>query len=77
MRITFDEVSVKGVRRWKDAAGKWHQETKKFFQTLNPFNKAADGSPKSYEQIRAEIRTERDAWMAASLAPPATTEEKD
>ncbi len=64
MRVNFQEVSVKGTRRWKDAEGKKRQQTKKFFQTISPFNKNADGSPKTREQILIQIKAERDAWEA-------------
>jgi hypothetical protein len=62
-RYVFQEVSVKGVFRWKDADGKSRQETRKFMQTLNPFNKNVRGEPKSYSEIMAEIRSERDLWL--------------
>lgn len=63
MRHNFEEISVKGVKRWKAENGKPRQCTKKFWQTLNPFNKNADGSIKTRQQIVAEIKAERDAWM--------------
>ena len=60
----FNEVSVTGVRRWKDPeTGKHRQQSKKFFQTINPFNTGADGQPKTYDQIMIEIETERDSWL--------------
>lgn len=62
----FQEVSLRGTRHWKDAAGKRHQETRRFFQTVNPFNKNADGTEKTRPQILDELRAERDAWLAAS-----------
>jgi len=62
-RYVFQEVSVKGVFRWKDADGKPRQETRKFMQTINPFNKNARGQPKSHSEIMAEIRSERDLWL--------------
>jgi hypothetical protein len=65
-RLVFDEVSVKGVKRWKDpVTGKSRQETRKFLQTVNPFNKNAKGVPKSRDEIMAEIKKERDEWLAA------------
>ena len=64
MRITFDEVSVKRTFRWIDpATGRARQETKKFFQTVSPFNRTASGEIKSREQIRFEITREADLWM--------------
>lgn len=68
-RYVFNEVSVKGVKRWKDPVnGKPRQETRKFYQTINPFNKNAAGVPKSRDEIMAEIKVERDEWLAV---PPA------
>jgi hypothetical protein len=64
--IRFEEVSLRARKRWKDADGKRHQETKKFFQTMNPFNKAADGWPKTRYQIMEELMTEREFWLARS-----------
>ena len=60
----FEEVAVRGVRRWKDpVTGKKRQETRKFCQTVNPFNRGADGAPKTHAQILAEVTAERDAWL--------------
>lgn len=63
MRYQFEEVSLKAVRRWTDENGKKRQQTKKFMQTINPFNKNADGSLKDRKQIMAELVIQRDAWM--------------
>ena len=68
MRYTFEEVSVKATKRWTDAEGKKRSKTKKFFQTLNPFNKCADGSMKTRQQIQAEICAERDLWLGKAEA---------
>ena len=65
--IRFEEVRIKGIRRWKED-GKWRQQTKTFFQTINPFNKDEDGLPKSRNQIIAELRAERDAWYDDACA---------
>jgi hypothetical protein len=65
--IRFREVSLRGVRRWKADDGKWHQKTKRFMQTINPFNKNKLGLPKSYEEIMSELIAERDAWYALTL----------
>ena len=67
MRIHFLEIKVKAVRRWKED-GKTRQETRTFMQTRNPFNKGADGLPKSSEQIMAELIAEREAWLASFQA---------
>lgn len=60
--IRFNKVEVRGVRRWTEN-GKRRQETKVFWQTRSPFNRNAQGEPKSLEEIRAEIIAERDKWL--------------
>lgn len=62
VRLTFDKVSIKGVKRWTEN-GKRRQQTKEFMHTLNPFNKNADGTVKTREQIMLELLAERDAWL--------------
>lgn len=64
--VRFDEIAIRGKRRWKDADGKWHQETKKFWQTMSPWNVDADKRPKNASQIRAELLAERSAWLTAA-----------
>lgn len=63
MRITFDEVKVKGTRRWTDEEGKKRQQTRTFMQTVNPFNKHANGRQKSRDEIVTEVRAECAAWL--------------
>lgn len=63
MRFTFPEISVKATRRWVDENGKKRQETRKFFQTVSPFNRASDGQIKTKEQINQEVFAQRDAWL--------------
>lgn len=66
MRYTFDEVSVKATKRWTDESGKKRQQTRNFFQTINPFNKNEDGTIKTRDQIMAEIKAERNVWLAGA-----------
>lgn len=72
--LRFEEVSIRGLRRWKDATGKWHQETRKFWQTINPYNTNAAGEPKSREEITGELIAERGTrgsartWRQGSMA---------
>ncbi len=65
MRYNFNKISTKRTLRWTDADGKRHQETREFFQTVNPFNVGKDGVPKSEQEIRAEIHAKADAWIKA------------
>lgn len=62
MRYRFEEVRIKGVRRWKEN-GRPRQETRIFMQTINPFNKDENGLPKSRAQIQQELLAERKAWL--------------
>lgn len=64
-RIVCQEVSVKATRRWVDADGKKRQETRTFWQTINPFNRLPSGALKTEADIRVEINAERDAWLAS------------
>lgn len=63
MKVTFDEVAVKATKRWKED-GKTRTKTRKFYQTMNPYNKNADGTVKTRDQIMAEITAECDAWVS-------------
>lgn len=64
MRVKFEEVSLKVVRKFIDSDGKKRQITKKFFQTVNPFNTNKDGTVKDRDQIMAELKASRDEWVA-------------
>lgn len=58
----YEEVSIKGTKRWKDESGKSRQKTKKFYQTLSPWN-TKDGRLKTRNEIMKEIQAEREEWM--------------
>ncbi|MEU7338638.1 hypothetical protein [Streptomyces sp. NPDC007074] len=45
--------------------GKTLRRQKKFAQTLNPFNKGADGRPKTTRQIHAELSEKAKQWQVA------------
>jgi len=62
MKYTFQEVAVKGVKRWTED-GKRKQKTKRFFQTINPFNKNKSGQQKGRSEIMKEILAEREEWL--------------
>jgi hypothetical protein len=63
MKVHFNWVGVKATKRFKDENGKSRQITKHFRQTLNPFNKNADGTMKTRDQIMAEEIANRNAWL--------------
>ena len=64
IRIVCKEIAIKATHRWVDADGKKRQETRKFWQTINPFNTLPDGSLKTADDIMREITAERAAWLA-------------
>ena len=67
MKIYFNEVSIKAVKKWTGSDGKKHQQTKKFYQTVNPFNKNPDGTVKTREEIFREIVKQRDEWIDEAI----------
>ncbi|WP_321967102.1 hypothetical protein [Burkholderia cepacia] len=63
MRITFTEIVVHETVRWRDPlTRRWRRRTKKFWQTVSPFNTGTNGLPKSREQIRREVEREARLW---------------
>lgn len=62
-RITFDEISLKGIKtiKCKDC-GKRLRRQIKFSQTRNPFNKNKKGVPKSLYDINAELAKDIEEW---------------
>ena len=56
MKMKFREISTKRTVKFKDKNGKTRQVTKKFYQTINPWNQ------KSESQILEEITKEADDW---------------
>ena len=65
--VRFEEVKIKGIRRWRTPDGKRRQETKVFMQTLNPWNVNLKGQPKTRPEIFAELQGERRAWEATEV----------
>lgn len=61
--MKFKEISIKGKKSWIDENGKRRQKTKKFFQTINPFNRNDDGTVKTEKQILSELVKMRNEWM--------------
>lgn len=63
-RIVFEEVSTKRTFRWVDPeTGSRRQQTKKFWQTLSPFNVDSDGQRKTRGQAQMEIERQADLWL--------------
>jgi hypothetical protein len=68
---TFQEVTRREQRRIKceGGCGKTLTRTQTFMQTLNPFNKNADGELKSRQEINAELKVEAEAWQPTGMCP--------
>lgn len=63
---TFQKVELYGEKTVKcSECGKRLRRRTTFFQTLNPYNKNADGQPKSRDEIYAELRVKREQWNKA------------
>lgn len=61
--ITFPEIKLYGEKSTKCfVCGKRVRRRKKFYQTLNPFNKLSNGAIKSSEDIYKELKIEIDKW---------------
>jgi len=64
MRINFEEISIFGEKSGIcTQCGKKASRKRKFWQTINPFNKNKDGSQKSKEDILKECINARDNWL--------------
>ena len=60
---TFTEVSIRAEKSSKCiTCGKKRKRIRRFWQTLNPFNKKADGTPKNASDIREEEIINARAW---------------
>ncbi|MBY6273545.1 MAG: hypothetical protein CW346_15210 [Bacillaceae bacterium] len=64
MIVTFEVVRLYGRKQVKcQNCGRRVTRSKEFSQTINPFNKNADGEPKNRYEITAELRQEREEWL--------------
>lgn len=62
--INFQEVSITAEKQGKcSCCNKSCKIKKKFYQTLNPFNRNSEGSVKTRQEIQEEINSERQKWM--------------
>lgn len=64
MRVTFREVSLYGQKsvKCRGGCGRRLRRSKKFWQTLSPFNINSNRVPKTPEEIYAELKIELKAW---------------
>lgn len=63
--VSFQEITLRGAKSVKCAGncGRTLKRQRKFWQTLNPFNKNACGQIKGVAEIRVELENERKAWL--------------
>jgi hypothetical protein len=67
VRITFEAVSFRGSKSVKCAGGCGRKLTrsKTFCQTINPWNKTAWGTTKTYDDIYPELIQSASEWRKA------------
>lgn len=63
--VTFSEVAIHGQKSVKctKGCGRRLKRSKKFWQTLSPFNKNAAGEVKTRDEIYEQLRDERRVWL--------------
>lgn len=61
MIFTFEKIETRGEKKFKCSCGRRVKLAKRFYQTINPFNKH-NGILKSREQILIEIHRDRRIW---------------
>ena len=68
MKVTFsvikDAATKTGICR---ECGKKCKRTKRFEQTVNPWNKNKDGNQKTPDEIRAELRVQVKTWLGEAI----------
>lgn len=68
MKVTFEKVTLRAQRRANcTKCGKKRTRTVTFWQTLNPFNKTAEGRVKTTDDIYPELRAQATAWTKQSF----------
>ncbi len=65
MITRFNAIGLTGRKRFVCACGRKLQRQKRFYQTLNPYNRNAEGLPKTQGEILMECHSELDAWTEA------------
>lgn len=63
MITRFHEIGLTGRKKFTCACGRKLTRQRRFYQTLNPYNRDSAGNVKSQRQIIVEVRTEVEAWM--------------
>jgi hypothetical protein len=64
--IRYEEVSMTGTKSVKCAGGcgRTLKRQRKFSQTINPWNRKANGEIKSHVDIYPELRRDIEQWQA-------------
>jgi hypothetical protein len=74
----FQEVKYPITKRIPcRTCGKKFARSTTLYQTINPFNKNADGQPKTYPEIWKELRVEAEAWQPDDLCGKCKHAEED
>lgn len=66
-RLRFDDVRLPVIKHMKCACGKYRQRRKTFMQTINPYNRNADGTPKTRVDILNELHLQADKWRTEPI----------
>lgn len=64
-RRYFDQIVSQG---WKSGrcvvCGKQAERSRQFTNTVNPFNRNADGTQRTHAEVRANVERQRREWEA-------------
>jgi hypothetical protein len=66
MLVTYRYDAVKHTTKKRvscRSCGKSFYRQRTFYQTINPFNKNAEGYPKSRSEIWTELKAESESWQ--------------
>ena len=66
-KITFEEVAFHASKSGKCGCGKHCKRQRKFWATLNPFNRNAVGAPKTRVEIYDDLRTQAAVWKTEPI----------
>jgi len=67
-RYVFDAIQTSRTKKGVCVkCGKRRQKTKRFTETINPFNKNANGTPKTRDQVQESVIEKARVWMSEPL----------
>lgn len=62
--VTYDQYKARATRKLRcRGCSKLMTRSRTFSKTVNPFNKHADGTPKSPAEVQADVDAEAKAWQ--------------